>query len=441
MANIMVNNQADLTAKLGTVKAGDTLLLAPGNYGLITIKSKNFVTPITIKSASATNPAKIEQLNITGSRGITISGIDLGSPLDASEVVNNCHNTAQITNSSYISFDKVHVYGSLDGNPTNDRDGLSFRGSNNISVTNSKFEQLARGVLVGTSQDVKIADNSFTYLSTDGIDFAQVQRVSVDGNTFSHFTPKPGDHPDAIQFWTSGTTAASTDISITNNQILMGGPVGTQGIFLRDELGTLPYERVTIDNNLVYINNGYNGIAVVGGKNVTVTDNTVVSQTSDTLKLRINLTGVAGATVANNVSDQFITSGSSNINVTNNLFFTDQPSASALVPNLSNGTLTSASDLIVSGYGYQIPIAMSSLTLPTRLAAAREPRQRTAPTAAMGFAPATLGEMLDNGNVASIPTKLAPIAANDGAILNGGRNMGMKYQFGLAVSPTLNGFG
>ena len=455
VTDIMVYNQADLATKLAAARGGETFVLAPGNYGLLTIKSRNFATPITITSADANNPAKIEQINITGSRGIAFTGLDMGSPLSASETASACHNTAQITNSSYISFDRVHVYGSLDGNPTNDRDGLNFRGSNNIAVTNSTFEQLSRGLLIGSSQDVTLSGNMFKNMSTDGMDFAAVQRVAITGNTFTNFTPKAGDHPDAIQFWTSGTTVASSDISITNNKIMMGGPEGTQGIFLRDETGALPYQRVTIDNNLVYINSGYNGITVAGGNTIAVTNNTVVSQTTDTLKLRINLSAVTNGTVANNVSDQFLSNCNTNLSVSNNIFFADQPSKTSLVPNLCSGLLATASDLIISGIGYQEPAptivqaAIATVTAPTtpKVAVPKVGAPRivakpklTAP-APLAFAPATLGETLDTGKITTVAAATAPLAANDSGAQTLSRNTGLNYEFGITASPKLHGFG
>ena len=450
MANITVKNAADLATKLAAAKGGETFLLAPGNYGLVAIKRRNFATPITIQSASGTDPAKIVNLAITESSGIRVRGLDLGAPLADGEAQKGARNCAQVTNSNRISFDRVHVYGSLDGDPTNDRDGIGVRGSHHVTVSNSTFEQLGRGMGFGSSQDITVSNNVFRNMSTDGIDFAQVQRVKVDGNSFTNFKPKDGDHPDAIQFWTAGTPAASTDISITNNQIMMGGPIGTQGIFMRDEVGTLPYERVKIDNNLIYINNGYNGIGVLGGKNVTVTGNSVLSQTSDTLKLRINLTNVAGAQVSGNVTDQLLATGSTNVTYGTNYILCSDPSKTALIPNLLNGIGTTATDLVIEGMGYQLPQVTAPTSLRAGAVAAPAPKKspvapvlaaaaggRGARKAMPAFTAPTLGERLDTPTRHPAAATVTPFFGGDAGAMLTLRNSLALHEFGLAVSPML----
>ena len=353
MAVITIKDQAALTAALANARGGETFALAAGTYSEVALKSRTFATPITITSADATRPATVQHIALSGSSGVNFTNIDIGSALAAGEKIGSDTAAGIISNSSKITFDHVHVHGSMDNNASNDRYGLSFRGSSAIKITNSSFEQLTRAALFGTSNDILVQNNSFTHLRSDGLDFAAVQNVTVDGNYFHDYSPIAGDHPDAIQFWTSGTKVSSSDITITNNQIQFGGAQGAQGIFLNDEVGKLPYKRVTIDNNMVYVVAGYNGIYVANGEDVAVTNNSVLSNPSDRYKLRIDLGTIKRGTVANNVADILLTGSLKGVGVADNLWVQDDPTKLALFPNLSNGAATTYEDLVIGGKGYQ----------------------------------------------------------------------------------------
>src|SRR3546814_18292453 len=71
----------------------------------------------------------------------------------------------------------------------------------------------------------------------------------------------------------------SSDVcsSVSDNLIVRGDGEGAQGIFLRDQLGHLPYEHVTISNNAI-AGTGYNGIRVIRAKHLTVTGNELATE-------------------------------------------------------------------------------------------------------------------------------------------------------------------
>ncbi|WP_309604471.1 M10 family metallopeptidase C-terminal domain-containing protein, partial [Phenylobacterium sp.] len=87
------------------------------------------------------------------------------------------------------------------------------------------------------------------------------------------FAPKPGDHPDAIQFWTTGTTASAHDIVVTDNIITRGAGSIMQGIFMGNEK-MLEYKNVTITGNAV-VGGMYNGIYVADASNAKIEGNLV----------------------------------------------------------------------------------------------------------------------------------------------------------------------
>uniref|UniRef100_UPI0025F8379A right-handed parallel beta-helix repeat-containing protein n=1 Tax=Phenylobacterium sp. TaxID=1871053 RepID=UPI0025F8379A len=282
MAIINVSSTALLTSALKAAVAGDTINLASGAYSGLNIGNLSYGSGITITSADASQPAIITDFTLTNMKGMTFSHVEMATldhpDLIASESSFFAFKVSK--GSSDITFDHVNFHGSVDGNAANDVMGLQIRDSSNISVTNSEFHDLERAMAVGTTDNVKITGNNVHDLRSDGFDLAAVGNVTIAGNTFRNFTPNAGDHPDAIQFWTSGTITASHDITISGNVITRGTGEYTQGIFLRDQIGTLHYEKVTISDNLI-VGTGYSGIRVQGANGITISKNELVSFDGD----------------------------------------------------------------------------------------------------------------------------------------------------------------
>lgn len=282
MTTINVSTTAQLVSVLKTAAGGDVIQLAPGVYSGMSFKvAPTFQTNVTITSADPDHQAVLTDFTLSGAKGLTFTNLEFKA-LDHPDLIANDGSFVafKFYNSSNLTFDKISVHGSLDGNSQNDVSGISVRGSNNITIMNSEFQQLERGVAIGQSTNIKITNNTVHDLRSDGFDFAEVKKVIVSDNTFRDFTPLKDDHPDAIQFWTTGTKTASTDINISGNVILKGDGAYSQGIFLRDQIGNLAYERVTISDNLI-VGTGYNGIRVQGAKGLTLTDNELISFKGD----------------------------------------------------------------------------------------------------------------------------------------------------------------
>jgi parallel beta helix pectate lyase-like protein len=81
----------------------------------------------------------------------------------------------------------------------------------------------------------------------------------VQNNSFYDFVTAPGVHGDGIQIFTSRTTTAAHDILISGNLVARGNGTPEQGIFVQDEVKTLPFHNVTIEDNAV-IGEQWNGI-------------------------------------------------------------------------------------------------------------------------------------------------------------------------------------
>jgi hypothetical protein len=407
MADIRVSNAAGLTTALTKAKAGDRILLAAGNYGDVNIRGLKFASDITIMSASATNVAKIDTLKITDSSRIKFQSVEIGRALKSNEYEFSSY--ASVQNASYITFNSVFFHGSMDSDSSNDGRGLTVTNGKFVAVQNSRFEQVSRGIVFSNSTDLNVRSNSFQNLRSDGVDFANVQRVVVDSNSFRNFTAIGDDHPDAIQFWTTGTTTPSTDIVISNNQIFQGTGKGIQGIFLRDEVGTLPYQNVRIVNNLAYVHDFYNGIAVLGGRNVEISGNTVLSPTGDDKKFNIRVEKVVGGTVRNNVADVLINTNNTALTLSSNRWLTTDTSLASKISGINKLASATVSNLVVAGTGYVATAAGSTLVNGTSTTGGGV--QKSTSVSLEGLAPSGLADSSTGFASASAPMVSSSAAA------------------------------
>ncbi|MFM9827791.1 MAG: right-handed parallel beta-helix repeat-containing protein, partial [Sphingomonas sp.] len=183
----------------------------------------------------------------------------------------------QITGSKNIVLDQLDVHGTPGLGSTTGQSPLLIRNSENVSVTNSEFHDVWHGVSVLDNEGLVITGNYFHDIRTDGIRGGGNSDLVISNNVFTNFTPAEGDHPDAIQLWTSNTTEAASNILITGNIVVRGAGAAIQGIFIRDEVGTLPYKDVNITNNIV-IGGLYNGISIGGVDGGVIANNLVLGQ-------------------------------------------------------------------------------------------------------------------------------------------------------------------
>jgi hypothetical protein len=177
----------------------------------------------------------------------------------------------------------------------------------------------------------------------DGLNIGQVNGILIDGNHFTNFGLHAGDHRDGIQFMTVGATRSSTDIIVRNNVIMLGSGASQQGIFMTDQVGTLPYQRVKIQNNLIVETYMSNGIMVSNGQDVELDDNTVVSATDDSYPVWIRMDKVTGLVLNRNIAESGgnVTPAQAGINMS--------------LLKTARITTLKPTDLIVPNYGYHVP--------------------------------------------------------------------------------------
>ncbi|KQT32266.1 hypothetical protein ASG29_10630 [Sphingomonas sp. Leaf412] len=233
-----------LAARLKSAKGGETIRLAPGDYGRVVFPRGGHSPAITVEATGAT----FEGLVLNGTGGVTVRG-------------------GTIRGTGGRSY----------GIGIRDSDGVRIEG---MSITNTH-----RGVVVNESRNVALVGNELTGLISDGINIALSSHVLVQRNRCHDFSPnlavfdaagkklRDGDHPDCIQAWSRPTRAPVSDVQVLDN--VMEGNM--QGIFfgnhVRGGVDDGGFDRVTIRGNRIRVT--MSGIVLDDARDSEVADNQV----------------------------------------------------------------------------------------------------------------------------------------------------------------------
>jgi hypothetical protein len=351
--SITVTNRSELLSVLSTLRGGETVSLAPGSYGALNISNLAAASTITFTSADPTRPAKLDMVVATNSKNLAFSDLAVGSDR-GSDPAWASYASFQVSRSQSVSLTRLKVGSSDDGNYQNDRPGISILNSQGVSVTDSEIANASSGILGNDSSGLVIARNSIQKILLDGAQFGNIQGITLSGNRFTNFFKEPYAHADAIQFFTSGTSTPSRDIRIENNVITQGIGNGTQGIFLKDEVGWLPYENVSIINNFLYNNDSdWNGVTIQGARNVDIRSNTILSPNNNEKSYWLRLEGVEAGSISSNLYDRAMLAGNGPLSFQGNVEIGSNSDFLQHLPNLNLGATLDPLSLIVPGVGYQ----------------------------------------------------------------------------------------
>lgn len=286
-------NPATYSAVLKSAAGGDVITLAAGRYPATKLSKVAKEGVVTVTGAGAV----LEGLTLTTCSGFRFTRLefDLG--------VGKGYRIA-LQGAFDIHFDGCDFHGPA-GAAAKDKTALPsaismLGGCSNISVVDNLFTDLDRAC-GGGGTGIVVARNKISGIRTDGMIWAEAVGIEITDNEMSDFYPAGGAHPDGIQFMTTGTKTASSDILIARNSIQRGAGAAAQGIFLGDEVGTLPFRRVKILDNLL-IGTGYQGIAVGHGEEVEIARNELLSLEGKTNKTWILARNVAGLKITDNAA-------------------------------------------------------------------------------------------------------------------------------------------
>jgi hypothetical protein len=360
MSNVTVSTTAGLEAALKSAHSGDTILLQAGTYSGVSIANLTFASGVTVTSADVNHQAVITDMNVQNVNGLTLSQIEF----------NETGTGYNISKSENITFNHDYVHGALGGNVQSAPNGLSFLDSSNVTVENSEFTQLKTAIGIGANtltqvDNINVLNNNIHDLSRAGVVLAGASEVNVSGNLISGITAADGTHPDAIQFFTTGTTQASQDINVSNNVILKGDGVATQGIFFRDQVGDLHFQNVTIDNNLV-VGTGYDGISVNGVNGASISGNELISNPGATNNTWMLVTNGSNVTSTDNSAQSISFTGVTNVKETGDIL---------------NAPVTDGGLAAVEGWASTHAINPDALTIAAAMAHPADPMAAALPAA------------------------------------------------------------
>lgn len=245
---------ATIAANISAALPGDTIVLAPGNYGRISIANRNWSSPITIDATQA----KL-LLSVVNSSGADVKGGGYSGALGAGQA----GYAISVTNSHHLTFSAP-------------------------KISNSQ-----RAMVLDHSHHIAITAPDMTGMIVDGIDLSSSQFVNIDGARCTAFVTGPA-HPDCIQGW-SRPGGITSDIKITNT--FMDSPV-TQGIsffnHIRNGVDDGGFDRISVDTATLR-GNMTNGVAMSACRACSIKNVTLITIPGSRYKMSVR---VAGGSVA-----------------------------------------------------------------------------------------------------------------------------------------------
>ncbi len=253
--------QALLLAALASAKPGDTIQLAPGSYSGDWIENIKPAGQVTITSADPANRAVFADLHVEQCSNLRFTEVVMQGQIAA----------AYVFKSSQIAFDRVEVRSSA---AILAQSGLWIVDCLQVQAIKSEIHHVQTGGRVTRSSGITIADNYIHDIQIDGIQSTASSGLAYHNNLFTEFHPESGDHPDAIQHFTSNSTVPDRDITVSGNIVLRRNGGIPQGIFITDEAASTLIN-VNVADNLI-LGAMYNGIMAGGWVSGSLKDNIVL---------------------------------------------------------------------------------------------------------------------------------------------------------------------
>ena len=235
----LVADPATIAAAIKAAQDNDTIRLAPGDYGLISLSGRVWSAPITLDAGDPAGSCATGSLLINGSAGVTVRG------------------------------GRWHGIGTQ--NPGGNAVRISF--SKRIKVDGADIADAINGVVARVCDDLDLTYNELRNFTTDAIDVISCRRALVESNCAHSAIMTPPNHPDFIQGWHEKGQQLLEAVIVRRN--VLGGKA--QGIsFYNNTPGTagLPLVGIVIEDNWIAANSA-NGIVLNGAVNAIVARNTL----------------------------------------------------------------------------------------------------------------------------------------------------------------------
>ena len=241
--DLTVRDAAGLHGALRAARGGETIALAPGDYGALEFSGLAPAAPVTLRSADPADPARLSGMTLRDVSNLRLEGLVFDYAYEPGTRATGAR-PFQIFGGSDLAIVHATFDGDLASGTGSAADdgyaagtGLFARDTHGLEIRGSLFHTLFRGAVLREIDDLAVVGNRVTEIRSDGLNFVAVQRALVEGNEITSFrrSPESGDHADLIQFWTNKTDRPSTQVTIRGNVLHAGGGAATQSIFMRNE--------------------------------------------------------------------------------------------------------------------------------------------------------------------------------------------------------------
>lgn len=300
-----VSSASELQAALESASGGDTILLESGDYGWFNLQNLKFDDHVTIKSADGDGGARFKHLTINHSDHIKLDSltIEFGRP-------NNGNDKAiDIRDSNHIQVVNSEIIGNASTTDWSDvaRGVEVWQNSSNIELSDNHIHHFGRAVFFLGVNDINFNNNRIDDIRGDGIFIGKSDNLRIENNTLTDFYRQGDDHADYIQF-DPGTSGAARDVIIRGNVMLKGNGNGdVQGIFGANhhaDVHDSVFTNFLVEDN-IYFDTGLNAIQFYTGENMTVRNNTVLSDPADGRVVWVRLHGPqTNSIIEDNVATQ-----------------------------------------------------------------------------------------------------------------------------------------
>ena len=243
MATLNVSSAAELRSAINSASGGDTILLANGSYGDVSL---NGASDLTLRAQG--DDASLSGLNLKNADNVTVDGVNLD--------------------------------GRSDGAGYGTGTAIDVKSSSDVTLQNMDVTDFAKGIRAWDVSGIKVEGNTLDNISFDGMVFGHVQGARITGNDVTMHGREAVDHKDVIQFYNQGDKAPASDVVISNNT-LTAEDANIHGIYMGNADASNSgrsseyYSNVTISGNVIDVKHML-GVAVGQTDGVEITDNVVL---------------------------------------------------------------------------------------------------------------------------------------------------------------------
>ena len=288
---INVSNAAELDAALHAAGGGETIVLAGGDYGTLSMGGRDlpgrYEAEVTLVSADAGDPARFEGMHLRGVSNLTLDALLFD--YEHAPGHETYHRPFRMGGENLTvrnsTFDGDVARGTGDageGYPTGFALDVSGRG---IVLENNAFGNFWKGA-AASGQDIVVRGNEFHTMRSDGLNVSNADGVLIEGNHFHDFRKAEGsgDHADMLQFWIARPGEITQDVVIRGNLFDVGEGDATQTIFMGNNVHETGrggaesfYRDIVIEENVI-LNGHHHGISLGATDGLTIANNTLLQK-------------------------------------------------------------------------------------------------------------------------------------------------------------------